>query len=131
MTSCGIWLDTRRLVAALHDHHGAERFLSVSPTDEAQDAFLAYLAALAPVTLVLADCAGMRSNPLVAGAAPIADIYLAPELLLEGILTAAFRNASARRRAQVLSRLPSSPLRAYLHRLPAPPPPASRQISLL
>ncbi len=131
MTSCGIWLGPRRLVVAVRDHHGVERFLSVSPSDEARDAFLAYLVSLAPVTLVLADSAGMRSDPVVAGAASIADIYLTPKALFDGILTTACGKASPRRRAQVLARLPSSPLRAYLHRISAAPKPASRQIPLL
>lgn len=131
MTSCGIWLGPRRLAVALRDHHGVERFLSVSPSDEARDAFLAYLVALAPVTLVLADSAGMRSDPVVTNAASVADIYLTPQALLDGILATVCGKASPRRRAQVLARLPSSPLRPYLHRIPATPRPASRQIPLL
>ena len=108
-----------------------ERFLSVSPSKQAREAFLSYLVALEPVCLVLADSAAMRSDPMVAGVASVADVYFAPMALLEGILTVTYGKASARRQAQVLARFPSSPLRPYLQRISSKPKTDTRQISFL
>ena len=131
MNSCGVSMGTRRLFVTLRYHHGVERFLSVSPSEEAQEAFFSYLVALAPVCLVLTDSVGMRSDQMVAGVASVTDVYLAPEALLEGILTVTYGKASPRRRAQVLARFPSSPLRPYLQRIPSKPKADTRQISFL
>lgn len=131
MNSCGLWMGPRRLFVTLRDHHGLERFLSISPSNEARDAFLSYLVTLAPVCLVMQDCSKIRSDPLVPDAGSIADIYLVPSALLEGVLSTTSTKASPRRRAQVLARLPSSPLRPYLNRLVSRPKADTRQISLI
>lgn len=131
MLSCGLWLGPRRLVVALREVSGTERLLSVSPSGEAKEAFLAYLSSLGPVALVVADVPGIRAHPLLMAAAACAtEIHLTPAALLEGILAATSAASSARRRARILARLPASPLRLYLQRLPAPNEPA-RQLPLL
>lgn len=131
MNSCGVSMGAKRLFVTMRYQHGVERFLSVSPSEQAREAFFSYLVALEPVCLVLADNFAMRSDPMVANVASAADVYLAPVDLLEGILTVTHGKDSARRRAQVLARFPSSPLRAYLHRISSKPKADTRQISFL
>ena len=130
MTTCGVWLAPRSLVAVLVDHSGRARSCSVALTDDARAGFALWLAA-ARADLVV-DQPLLEADPIahLALRAGVTVWIAGPPLVPALRLAAAITRRSPRLSAAMLARLPTVPwLRSFLRRLG--PPNAERQLALL
>ncbi|OFX25445.1 MAG: hypothetical protein A2V77_15310 [Anaeromyxobacter sp. RBG_16_69_14] len=130
MTSCGLWLARRRLVAVLvSENGGAPRAIRAALIGDARFGLLEYLGAAGAEIVVTEALA--RADILPAQAARRGlTVWRADDAFVTAILgAAAIRDPS--RAAALLARLPRIPLlRATLRRL-VPPDAQARQIPLL
>ena len=130
MSSCGLWLAKRRLVAVLAAPGGeARRTIRAALTDDARYGLLEYLAQAG--CEIVATEALARADLLPAQAARR---VLTVWTIDDGFVSALVRATATReptRAAAILARLPAIPLlRASLRRL-APPGAVVQQLSLL
>ncbi len=129
MTSCGLWLARRRLVAVLVSAIQARRTIRSAMTGDARYGLLEYLAA-ADAEIVTTDAlARVETLPAQAARRGLS-VWTVDDGLVAALLAAAAIHDPARA-AAVLARLPRIPLlRARLRRLTPPCAPA-HQLPLL
>jgi hypothetical protein len=129
VTTCGLWLARRRLVAVLVAAGQARRAIRAAMTDDARYVILEYL--VAAETEIVTTEALARVDVLPAQAARRGlTVWTANDGLVAAVLGAAAIRDPARA-AAVLARLPRIPLlRAHLRRLTPPCAPA-RQLPLI
>ncbi len=130
MTSCGLWLARRRLVAVLVPEGGeAPRSIRAASTGDARFGLLEYLVAAGAEIVATAAFAKADLLPGQAARRGLA-VWSADDAFVSALLgAAAIRDPS--RAAALLARLPRIPLlRATLRRL-VPPDALARQIPLL
>lgn len=130
MTSCGLWLARRRLVATLLGETGeARRTIRAALTDDARFGLIEYLAQASceiVATEALARCDLLPAQAARRGIV----VWSADDALAAALLRAAAVRDPARA-AALLARLPRIPLlRASLRRL-VPPAAVARQLPLL
>ena len=129
MTSCGVWLAPRGLVAVIVDGAGRGRSCNVAFTDDARLGLALWLTA-AGADLVV-DEAILEVDPIahVARRAGVTVWIAGPPLVAALRHAAGITCRGARPSAAMLARLPAIPwLRALLRRLE--PPDDGRQITL-
>jgi hypothetical protein len=129
MTTCGLWLARRRLLAVPVSESGAaRRTIRAANTEDARWGLLEYLVAID--CAIVATQALARSDLLPAQAARRGlPVWLADDGLVASVLRAAAIRDPARA-AAVLARMPGiPPLRARLRRLE--PPASGSQLPLL
>ena len=129
MTTCGLWLAPRGLVAVLFDGVDRSHSLRVSLTDDARWGLAQRLAAVGADLVV--DESILKVDPVafVARHAGVTVWVAGPPLVASLRCAAGLTRRGARPTAAMLARLPAVPwLRSLLRRLE---PPYARQITLL
>ncbi len=129
MTTCGLWLARRRLVAVLVSADHARRTIRAAMTDDARYGLLEYLAVVDPEIVTTEAVARVDVLPAQAARRGLT-VWTVDDGFVAALLSAAAIRDPARA-AVVLARLPRIPLlRASLWRLTPPCAPA-RQLPLL
>ena len=130
MTTCGLWLARRRLVAVLVGPAGdTRRTLHAALTDDARYGLIAYLAD-AELEIVLTEALARTDLVALQAVRRGVPVWTVDDSLAAALLGAAAIRDPARA-AALLARLPRiALLRASLRRL-TPPEAASRQLPLL